>query len=172
MQTTVHTSGPLRDATAIVTPPAGHNVAWLCVQRGALHIADERISDELVVFGESEDALAFTADEDSAFVLICDTEGLVLAGTLGGANGEGQRSQAACDLGVLANNLSRACAHLGLGAWESCLLESDHDAHAIALVGERVLVLSESAGEGAAGRLLARLPELSARAASHIGGAL
>jgi redox-sensitive bicupin YhaK (pirin superfamily) len=51
------------------TPPAGHKVAWLSVQRGALRIADEPISNELVVFGESHDVLAFTADEDSEFVL-------------------------------------------------------------------------------------------------------
>ena len=51
------------------TPPAGHSVAWLSVQRGALRIADERIANELVVFDESEDVLAFTADEDSEFVL-------------------------------------------------------------------------------------------------------
>jgi redox-sensitive bicupin YhaK (pirin superfamily) len=42
------------------TPPAGHEVAWVCVQRGALRIADESIADELVVFDESEDVLAFT----------------------------------------------------------------------------------------------------------------
>ena len=51
------------------TPPAGHDVAWVCVQDGALRIADESIADELVVFDESEDVLAFTADEDSEFVL-------------------------------------------------------------------------------------------------------
>jgi redox-sensitive bicupin YhaK (pirin superfamily) len=51
------------------TPPAGHSVAWLSIQRGALRIAGERISNELVVFEESEDVLAFTADEDSEFVL-------------------------------------------------------------------------------------------------------
>jgi redox-sensitive bicupin YhaK (pirin superfamily) len=51
------------------TPPAGHEVAWVCVQRGALRIADESIADELVVFDESEDVLAFTADEDTEFVL-------------------------------------------------------------------------------------------------------
>jgi redox-sensitive bicupin YhaK (pirin superfamily) len=51
------------------TPPVGHEVAWVCVQRGALRIADESIADELVVFDESEDVLAFTADEDSEFVL-------------------------------------------------------------------------------------------------------
>lgn len=50
-------------------PPAGHNVAWLSIQHGALRIADESICNELVVFDESEDVLAFTADEDSEFVL-------------------------------------------------------------------------------------------------------
>jgi redox-sensitive bicupin YhaK (pirin superfamily) len=51
------------------TPPAGHSVAWLSIQRGAIRIGEECISNELVVFGESEDVLAFTADEDSEFVL-------------------------------------------------------------------------------------------------------
>jgi redox-sensitive bicupin YhaK (pirin superfamily) len=51
------------------TPPAGHNIAWLSIQRGALRIADESIANELAVFGESEDVLAFTADEDSDFVI-------------------------------------------------------------------------------------------------------
>ena len=37
--------------------------------RGALRVAGEPISNELVVFGESEDGLAFTADKDSEFVL-------------------------------------------------------------------------------------------------------
>jgi redox-sensitive bicupin YhaK (pirin superfamily) len=51
------------------TPPAGHNVAWLSVQRGALLTGDEHIAKELVVFEESEESLAFTADEDVEFVL-------------------------------------------------------------------------------------------------------
>ncbi|RKF45055.1 hypothetical protein BCY88_27800 [Paraburkholderia fungorum] len=51
------------------TPPAGHNVAWLGIQRGVLRIAGESIANELVVFDESENVLAFTAEEDSEFVL-------------------------------------------------------------------------------------------------------
>ena len=51
------------------TPPAGHNVAWLSVQRGALQVAEEFIRDELVVFDESEDVLTITAEQDSEFVL-------------------------------------------------------------------------------------------------------
>jgi len=51
------------------TPPAGHNIAWLSVQRGALHVADESVADELVVFDESNDVLAITAEQDSEFAL-------------------------------------------------------------------------------------------------------
>lgn len=51
------------------TPPAGHVVAWLGIQRGALHVADHRICAELVVFSESEDVLDFVALEETEFVL-------------------------------------------------------------------------------------------------------
>ncbi|NPT60866.1 cupin domain-containing protein [Paraburkholderia elongata] len=51
------------------TLPPGYDIAWLSVQRGELHVADELISDELVVFGESEDVIEFTADKESEFVL-------------------------------------------------------------------------------------------------------
>jgi redox-sensitive bicupin YhaK (pirin superfamily) len=51
------------------TPPAGHSVAWLSVQRGALRVGDEGITNELVVFDGSDDVLAFTAEEDTEFVL-------------------------------------------------------------------------------------------------------
>lgn len=51
------------------TPPAGHTVAWLGIQRGALRVADESVSNELVVFDESENVLTFTANGDSEFVL-------------------------------------------------------------------------------------------------------
>jgi redox-sensitive bicupin YhaK (pirin superfamily) len=51
------------------TRPAGHNVAWLSIQRGSLNIAGEPITNELVVFAESDDILVFTATEDSEFVL-------------------------------------------------------------------------------------------------------
>ncbi|QGZ57525.1 pirin family protein [Paraburkholderia acidiphila] len=51
------------------TPPAGHSVAWLSVQRGALRVGNARVTEELVVFDESEDAVTLTASEDSEFVL-------------------------------------------------------------------------------------------------------
>lgn len=51
------------------TPPPGHTVAWLCVQRGALRYGTARIADELVVFGESEDVLNVSAEEATEFVI-------------------------------------------------------------------------------------------------------
>ncbi|MGT2477445.1 pirin family protein [Paraburkholderia terrae] len=51
------------------TPPEGHVVAWLCVQRGVLRVVDQRIRAELVVFDESEEVLDFVAEEETEFVL-------------------------------------------------------------------------------------------------------
>jgi redox-sensitive bicupin YhaK (pirin superfamily) len=49
-------------------PPAGHTVAWTHVHRGELHVAGERLLDELAVFSESEDAIDLTADGDTEFI--------------------------------------------------------------------------------------------------------
>jgi len=50
-------------------PPAGHAVAWLSVDRGALH-ASERISaGELAVFAESEGAIELKAEGETSFVI-------------------------------------------------------------------------------------------------------
>ncbi|HEX7910806.1 MAG TPA: pirin family protein [Paraburkholderia sp.] len=51
------------------TPPAGHAVAWVSVQRGALYTGSDRIRAEVAVFNKSEDVLEFTVDEDTEFVL-------------------------------------------------------------------------------------------------------
>jgi hypothetical protein len=52
-------------------PPIGHDIAWVSVQRGELHVADGPISDELVfvLFGEPGDVMKFNADTDSEPVL-------------------------------------------------------------------------------------------------------
>jgi redox-sensitive bicupin YhaK (pirin superfamily) len=53
----------------LYAPPAGHTVAWLSIQRGALRFASQRIRDELVVFSESEEVLEFVAEAAAEFVL-------------------------------------------------------------------------------------------------------
>jgi hypothetical protein len=53
----------------LYTPPDGHTAAWVSVQRGALHVGSDLIRAEVAVFSKSEDALEFTVDEDTEFVL-------------------------------------------------------------------------------------------------------
>ncbi len=50
-------------------PPAGHDVAWVFVHQGRLHAAGEVVAAELAVFSESEAAIEFEAEGDTAFVL-------------------------------------------------------------------------------------------------------
>lgn len=50
-------------------PPAGHTVAWTHVHQGALRVSDALLQDELAVFEESEDALEFTAEGETDFVV-------------------------------------------------------------------------------------------------------
>lgn len=97
------------------------------------------------------------AESSTTFELLCDVDGLVLSGSLGGADAGPRRAQAASEIAVLAASVQRACHHLGLGQWETCLLDGDERAVAVGRVGERTLVLSEGTGEGAVGRVLSRV---------------
>jgi redox-sensitive bicupin YhaK (pirin superfamily) len=51
-----------------LTPPAGHDVAWLHVGTGALTSGMERIENELVIFEDGEQALRFSAERPTDFV--------------------------------------------------------------------------------------------------------
>jgi hypothetical protein len=87
-------------------------------------------------------------------VLTCDAEGLLLNSTRSGADAS---ASIACEMSVLAATLARACRHLTLGAWSTCLVERDDvDASVVGRCERGELVLTEAYGEGAAGRALAR----------------
>lgn len=51
------------------TPPAGHTVAWLAVSAGRLDAGGAVDTGELAVFEESDQAIDFVAQGDTAFVL-------------------------------------------------------------------------------------------------------
>jgi len=51
------------------TPPAGHTVAWVSVYEGELHTPDIVRAETLAVFEESESAIDFVANGETAFVL-------------------------------------------------------------------------------------------------------
>ena len=50
-------------------PPLGYNVAWLFLQSGSMIVNDEIISEELVVFEESNGELNIIAQSDCTFLL-------------------------------------------------------------------------------------------------------
>jgi redox-sensitive bicupin YhaK (pirin superfamily) len=51
------------------SPPAGHNVAWLAVDRGSLLAAEEIGAGQLAVFAEGEEVIDVRAQGDTSFVL-------------------------------------------------------------------------------------------------------
>lgn len=51
------------------TPPAGHTVAWVSVYDGELYTPDIVLTRTVAVFEESESAIDFVANGDTAFVL-------------------------------------------------------------------------------------------------------
>jgi redox-sensitive bicupin YhaK (pirin superfamily) len=51
------------------TPPRGHNVGWLAVDKGSLHGGEVVGSGELVVFDDSDDAIDVRASGDTSFVI-------------------------------------------------------------------------------------------------------
>jgi redox-sensitive bicupin YhaK (pirin superfamily) len=51
------------------TPPVGHNVAWLAVDRGQLRSPDPIDAGQVAVFEESPDEIELTAVGDTSFVL-------------------------------------------------------------------------------------------------------
>ena len=50
------------------SPPPGHNVAWLAVDRGSLHASEEIGAGELAVFAEGEESIDVLAQGDTSFV--------------------------------------------------------------------------------------------------------
>jgi redox-sensitive bicupin YhaK (pirin superfamily) len=50
-------------------PPTGHDVAWVAVHRGLLHASSPIPAGQLAIFEQYEDAIDFTAERDTQFVL-------------------------------------------------------------------------------------------------------
>lgn len=51
------------------TPPAGHEVGWVHVDRGVLSVAGERLQNELAVFNSDEGSLMFEAEQAVDFLI-------------------------------------------------------------------------------------------------------
>lgn len=53
----------------VYEPGSDHNIAWVSVHAGRLHISNETLEDELAVFEEGNAPLTFVAEGDVEFVL-------------------------------------------------------------------------------------------------------
>lgn len=119
---------------------------------------------------EAREDLPEPADE--SHVLVADRDGFVLTGGLGGPGAADLRASTACEMGALARALEQAGAHLELGPWSSCLIETEAQAIAVAVPLPQVLLLTAAEGEGAAGRALARALAEVSHVQRRFGGAL
>ncbi len=52
-----------------LTPASGHEVGWLHVSQGALHVAGQRLQNELAVLNESEGAIQVVAEGTTEFIV-------------------------------------------------------------------------------------------------------
>ena len=97
--------------------------------------------------------------------LLLDRDGLVLAGTYVDGSGRDVADEIGAHLSGLADEAHRALKHLGLGRWESLLVESQHATVALAPGVEGAVVLVAAARDTQVGlvrRLLAQARQKAA----------
>lgn len=108
---------------------------------------------------ESRQLFAALLGDGDRTALLLDRDGLVLAGTYVDGAGREVADEVGAHLSGLADEASRALEHLGLGRWESLLVESQHATVALAPGVEGAVVLVAAARDTQVGlvrRLLAQ----------------
>jgi predicted regulator of Ras-like GTPase activity (Roadblock/LC7/MglB family) len=77
----------------------------------------------------------------AADILLCDDQGLVIAGTLRGADASDVSELAAAALAGVSGEAQRTAQYLGLGAWETIVYEAEGAVLVLAPVSEGALLL-------------------------------
>jgi predicted regulator of Ras-like GTPase activity (Roadblock/LC7/MglB family) len=101
--------------------------------------------------------------------LLLDRDGLVLAGTYVDASGREVADEVGAHLSGLADEANRALKHLGLGAWQSLLVESQHATVALAPGLEGAVVLVAAARDTQVGLVRRLLTQARQRAMTWMG---
>lgn len=165
----------LSDALSRAPGDAGTKAALARV-RAAAGTAEEtapaRQEDSVTTAAPIHPQAVGRPNDAAPVALLTNTDGLVLAGTLGGDGASAQRATVACEMSGLARALDLATQHLALGRWNTCLVESATSALAVSAPMPQMLLLTVAAGEGAAGRVLAVVPAEAAVVRLRMGGAL
>lgn len=127
--------------------------------------AAPRSSGRVSAADESRLLFASLLGEGDRTALLLDRDGLVLAGTYVDGAGREVADEVGAHLSGLADEASRALTHLGLGRWESLLVESQHATVALAPGVEGAVVLVAAARDTQVGlvrRLLAQARQKAA----------
>jgi predicted regulator of Ras-like GTPase activity (Roadblock/LC7/MglB family) len=103
--------------------------------------------------------------------LLLDRDGLVLAGTYVDGSGREVADEIGAHLSGLADEAGRALKHLGLGRWESLLVESQHATVALAPGLEGAVVLVAAARDTQVGLVRRLLTQARQKAATWMGRA-
>ncbi|HEX6315113.1 MAG TPA: roadblock/LC7 domain-containing protein [Gemmatimonadaceae bacterium] len=101
--------------------------------------------------------------------LLLDRDGLVLAGTYVDGSGRDVADEIGAQLSGLGEEAARALTHLGLGAWESMLVEAQHATVGLAPGLEHSVVLVAAARDTQIGLVRRLLAQARARAAQWMG---
>jgi predicted regulator of Ras-like GTPase activity (Roadblock/LC7/MglB family)/Tfp pilus assembly protein PilF len=125
-------------------------------------IANRRLSSAK----EARQLFAALLGDGDRTALLLDRDGLVLAGTYVDGTGREVADEVGAHLSGLADEASRALKHLGLGRWESLLVESQHATVALAPGVEGAVVLVAAARDTQVGLVRRLLSQARQKAAA------
>lgn len=108
--------------------------------------------------------------EEPCTALLLDRDGLVLAGAYVDESGADVADAIGGQLSGVGEEAARALGHLGLGAWESLLVETEHANLALGPVGTEAIVLVAAARDAQVGFVRRLLDRACRRAASWLEG--
>lgn len=124
-----------------------------------------------VLGADSRQLFAALLGDGDRTALLLDRDGLVLAGTYVDSAGREVADEIGAHLSGLADEASRALRHLGLGRWESLLVESQHATVALAPGVEGAVVLVAAARDTQVGLVRRLLGQARQKAAAWMGQA-
>jgi predicted regulator of Ras-like GTPase activity (Roadblock/LC7/MglB family)/Tfp pilus assembly protein PilF len=128
--------------------------------------APTRIERARSAADEARQLFAALLGDGDRTALLLDRDGLVLAGTYVDGAGREVADEIGAHLSGLADEASRALKHLGLGRWESLLVESQHATVALAPGLEGAVVLVAAARDTQVGLVRRLLSQARQKAAA------
>jgi predicted regulator of Ras-like GTPase activity (Roadblock/LC7/MglB family) len=109
--------------------------------------------------------------EGDRTALLLDRDGLVLAGSYVDGAGRDVAEEIGAHLGGLAEEATRALAQLGLGQWESLVVEAQHATVALTPGPEGAIIMVAAARETPVGLVRRLLGQARQRATTWMGAA-